>query len=132
METIGSKFIPQIPIIKEAGRLLTPFNFNLCPEFFNSSGFPNLTRRIACPPLESLRESALIGKTQQEGCDQHLRFQPISSVKLPATKSPRRSLAWRSYVKKPQVSCLKGAVGVPLSVATQPICSSFDSFCPPK
>ena len=67
METIGSNFVPQIPIIKEAGRLLPPFNFNLCPEFFNSSGFPNLTRRIACPPLESLRESALIGKIQQEG-----------------------------------------------------------------
>ncbi len=34
METIGSNFIPQIPIIKEAGRLLPPFSFNLCPEFF--------------------------------------------------------------------------------------------------
>jgi len=33
------------------------------------------------------------------GWDQRLRFHPILSVKISATKAPRRSLAWRSHVK---------------------------------
>ena len=35
----------------------------------------------------------------EKAWDQRLRFQPISSVKISATKPPGRTLAWRSYVK---------------------------------